>query len=141
MTKLPETISKKINVFNGCEVGTIPKFQPVNRCVGGTTAVALSVLGEAQLRGASIGFDFDNYEESKGMIAATHLMSNIEGLIKKLGFRGFTVKVKKVTDCRGLRGFDYHSIACRFKPFELESAYCVYVTFDPIVEVFYDLRK
>lgn len=140
MTKLPETISKKVNVFNGCELGTYPLSQP-KRCVGGTTAVALSVIGEAQLHGASVGFDFDNYENSKGKAAAAHLMSNIEKLIKKLGFSGFTVKIKKVVDCRGLRGFDYHSITGRFKPFELESAYCVYVTFDPIVEVFYDLRK
>lgn len=139
MTKLPEIISKKVNVFNGCELGCIPKFQPANRCVGGTTAVALELLGKAQLCGASFGFDYPNYEMPRSNIAASHLLSNLTELVDKLGFGGFTFKVMTVESTRGLKGIPTQQIASTCVDPRRE--YGVAVFFDPIVEVYYDLRK
>lgn len=139
MTKLPETISKKVNVFNGCELGTVPKFQPANRCVGGTTAVALELLGKAQLDGAAFGFDYSNYDMSRSFSGANQLLSNLTELVDKLGFDGFSFKVMTVESTRGLKGIPTQAIASTCVDAKRE--YGVAVFFDPIVEVFYDLRK
>lgn len=141
MTKLPQIIEKEVNIFTGCELGSFDPRLKEGRCVGGSTAVALVMLGQAQATGASFGFDFGNYGTSKSKTGASHLLSNLTEIVDKLGFKGFTFQVRKVTELRGLRGLDYHSIVHSLNPHEVDGAYGVSVHFDPIVKVVYDLRK
>ncbi len=140
MTKLPETISKKVNVFTGCEIGSFPSQLPPDRCVGGTTAVALKLLGDAQYSGVAFGFDFINYGSALGKSGANNLLAMLSELVTKLGFSGFTFKVMSVEDTRGLRGINTQVIA-ESVAVPSHTAFGVAVFFDPIIEVVYDLRK
>lgn len=141
MTKLPQTISKKINIFTGCERGRYLPGHKQNRAVGGTTAVALSMLGCAQLHGRSFGFDYDNYDNSKSEIGARNLLATLQKLVTDAGLLGFTFNIRWVGSLRGLRGIDHFAITSELKPFEVDKAWGVVVEFDPYIKVDYDLRK
>lgn len=141
MTKLPQTISKTISIFTGCERGSYLPGQQPNRCNGGTTAIALSMLGCAQLHGHSFGFDYDNYDNSKNEIGARNLLATLQKLVNDAGLLGFTFNIQRVGSLGGLRGIDYFAITSKLKPFEVDKACGVVVKFDPYVKVNYDLRK
>lgn len=138
MTKLPETISKRVSVFNGK-----PEDEAIRngRCVGGSTAIAMALLAEAQMKGASFGFDFDNYETSKTMQGAGHLLSHLKEIVDKLGFGGFSFKLMNLYDTRGYRGLRHDLLHKNYSHLNPERSFGVAVWFDPIVEVHYDLRK
>lgn len=138
MTKLPETISKRVSVFSGKSEDEAMRH---GRCVGGTTTVALSLLAVAQSKGAAFSFDFDNYENSRRKTAASHLMSHCQEIVDKLGYRGFTFRVCNLEGTRGLVGLDHGRIHCSYSHLNPYESYGVLVTFNPIVEVHYDLRK
>lgn len=141
MTKLPQTISKTISIFTGCERGGYLPGQQPNRCSGGTTAVALSMLGFAQLHGSSFGFDYDNYDNHKTEIGARNLLATLKKLVTDAGLLGFSFNIQRVGSLHGLQGIDYIAITHNLKPLEIDHAWGVVVRFDPYVKVDYDLRK
>ena len=138
MTKLPETISKRVSVFSGKEECDALRH---GRCVGGTTAIAMGLLSEAQMRGASFGFDFDNYDTSKTEKGAANLLSQLKELVGMLGFEGFSFKIVSLHDTRGYRGLGHYLLYNDYSHLNPERSFGVAVWFHPIVEVHYDLRK
>lgn len=135
MTKLPQTISKKINILTGREAGDCSI--PPDRCKGRTTAMALVLLGEAQASGISFGFDYvGNNAFTKQM--ADHLRGTLEELVKKANLDGFTFKIMMLEDFRGYKG--YHNYV-EPERVHKDSDFGVAVFFNPIKEVIYDLRK
>lgn len=139
MTKLPQTISKLVNIFTGKELPTGCKPLRVgdgrSRCVGGTTAVALRLLSEAQLNGAAFSFDHANYEASYSEMGARNLMATLKDVIYRLGYSGFSLSIRNYDQLRG------HVVVRNIGTLPNPYSHGVLVEFNPIVEVHYDLRK
>ena len=126
MTKLPETINKRVNVFTGREVpiGCVDSDRP--RCTGRTTAIALGAISIAMKSGRYLAFDHDDYPSCFTQNAAGNLAIIIENTIKDLGFDGFTVEVAHHPDTFRNNGSKCWGVLIQFSPYK---------------EVFYDLRK
>lgn len=136
MTKLPQTIKVKINIFTGQEADK-PNTIPVGRCEGKTTALALMLLGRAQLHGISFGFDEVGHNPLSNAMAR-NLEAKLYELTKSAGLEGFTFKVMMLEDFRGYKGsHEYAALDLCYKSRD----YGVAVFFNPIKEVTYDLRK
>lgn len=140
MTKLPETISKRINVVTGEEVplGCVDPHYP--RASGRTTAIALQLIASALARKVAVSSDHLDYETAVTHNAADNLKHEVLGCIEQLGLRGFTVSVIPLSKYMGFRRGDVTMLS----PDNLcadSKAYGVEVKLNLYKEVHYDLRK
>lgn len=140
MTKLPETISKRVNVITGEEVplGVVDPRYP--RCSGRTTAIALQLIASALASKIAVSSDHLDYESALTSNSADNLKHEVLGCINQLGLRGFTVSVIPLSKYIGFRKGNVTMLS----PDSLcadSRAFGVEVRFNLYQEVHYDLRK
>lgn len=130
MTKLPQTISKRVNILTGeeCPLGTAPN----ERCSGRTLAIALRLLSEAMSSKHRNCFMTDHAGYTR--MHADQLRYEVLGFISQAQLDGFKVEVRTASSLRGVSGVS------GILGYNCE-VYGVYVTWDQIQEIFYDLRK
>lgn len=130
MTKLQQTISKRVNILTGeeCPLGTIPN----ERCSGRTLSIALSLLAGAMSSEFRHHFLIDHAGDERRH--ADNLRYEVLGLISQAKLMGFKVEVRSTYSLSGMKGLS------GLYGYSFES-YGVYVSWDQIQDVYYDLRK
>ncbi|APW79723.1 hypothetical protein HOR53_gp32 [Pectobacterium phage PP99] len=135
MTKLPETISKFFVVFSGEEVSDntmkTARYIMAGRRSGRTTASIIRGIGFAteSSDGALI---IDHHTST--LHQAEHNADIARKLISAMNLSGYEVAVKSLYNLQGLHPY----IVGERSGY---NQFCVHITFNPIVEVNYDLRK
>lgn len=125
MTKLPQTISKRVHILTGEEVplGCISSNYP--RASGRTTAISLKAISDAMMHGSTFVTDHCDYPQYCTELGAKFLVGRIRGLIDSMGLVGFSVILTHNGDRRPNGSYVYGAK----------------VQWSPVQEVFYDLRK
>lgn len=134
MTKLPETISKFVTVFGGEVVdgsNQTKSYVMGGRRAGRTTASLIRGIGYAT-ESADGAVVIDHHTST--LRQAEHNAQLARKLIAMMELDGYTVSVISLSNLAGL-----YPIMVGNRQ-ELNQ-YCVHIKFNPIKEVFYDLRK
>lgn len=126
MTKLPQIISKRVNIITGKEVPLGCCDEDYPRSSGRTTAIALKAISEAITKsGCVFVTDHEDYPTYCTEMSAKLLVGRIKFLLDKMGLDGFSVIIAHQGE-RRLNG---------------SYVWGAKVQWSPIQEVYYDLRK
>lgn len=132
MTKLPQTIRKTVNILTGEEspLGSIYD----GRCSGRTLSIALNLISAAMSSTNRHAFSIDHAGYERRF--ADNLLHEVLGVISHLKLLGFKAEVRNVDSLRGYRGLS--GVAVHAYGYDV---YGVFLQWNQVQEVFYDLRK